>query len=108
MHLSFSSRRVRRRSRLSGSSPVSQDRASGFDLTTGNSELDFVLQAANGVYPLEVKSATNTKAKSLGVYMRGYAPALAFKSSLKNYSESRDVKSIPLYALGIALPPMLA
>ena len=80
----------------------------GFDLTTGNSELDFVLQAANGVYPLEVKSATNTKAKSLGVYMRGYTPALAFKSSLKNYSESRDVKSIPLYALGIALPPMLA
>ena len=73
----------------------------------GESELDFVVQAANGVYPLEVKSATNTKAKSLGVYMREYTPALAFKSSLKNYSESRDVKSIPLYALGIALPPML-
>ena len=35
-------------------------------------------------------------------------PAQAFKSSLKNYSDSRDVKSIPLYALGIALPSMLS
>ena len=50
----------------------------------------------------------NTKAKSMGVYMREYKPAKAFKSSLKNYSESRDVKSIPLYALGIALPSMLS
>ena len=47
-------------------------------------------------------------AKSLGVYMREYNPAQAFKSSLKNYSDSRDVKSIPLYALGIALPSMLS
>ena len=79
-------------------------------LTSGSgiSEIDFVVQGRNGVYPLEVKSATNTKAKSLGVYMREYRPVLAFKSSLKNYSDSRDVKSIPLYALGIALPPMLA
>ena len=74
----------------------------------GESELDFVVQAANGVYPLEVKSATNTKAKSLGVYMRAYKPVQAFKSSLKNYSDSRDIKSIPLYALGMALPQMLA
>ena len=74
----------------------------------GEAELDFVVQAANGVYPLEVKSATNTKAKSMGVYMREYKPVKAFKSSLNNYSESRDVKSIPLYALGIALPSMLS
>ena len=67
--------------------------------------IDF--QGSTGVYPLEVKSATNTKAKSLGVYMREYQPAQAFKSSLKNYSDSQDVKSIPLYALGIALPSML-
>lgn len=74
---------------------------------SGISEVDFVVQGRTGVYPLEVKSATNTKAKSLGVYMSEYQPAQAFKSSLKNYSDSRDVKSIPLYALGIALPSML-
>ena len=74
---------------------------------SGISEVDFVVQGSTGVYPLEVKSATNTKAKSLGVYMNEYQPAQAFKSSLKNYSDSRDVKSIPLYALGIALPSML-
>ena len=74
---------------------------------SGISEVDFVVQGRTGVYPLEVKSATNTKAKSLGVYMSEYQPTQAFKSSLKNYSDSRDVKSIPLYALGIALPPML-
>ena len=64
-----------------------------------------VIRPENVITRLDL--ATGNKAKSLGVYMRAYKPAKAFKSSLKNYSDSRDVKTIPLYALGIALPPML-
>ena len=64
----------------------------------GISEVDFVLQGRQAVYPLEVKSATNTKAKSLGVYMTAYQPKFAVKSSLKNFSVSRSVRSLPLYA----------
>ena len=64
----------------------------------GVSEVDFVVQGRSAVYPVEVKSATNTKAKSLGVYMNAYNPAFAVKTSLKNFSESRTVRSLPLYA----------
>ena len=66
----------------------------------GVSEVDFVVQGAKGVYPVEVKAATNTKAKSLGVYMAAYKPPFAVKTSLKNFSTSRDVRSLPLYAFG--------
>ena len=66
----------------------------------GVSEVDFVVQGAKGVYPVEVKAATNTKAKSLGVYRTAYKPPLAVKTSLKNFSTSRDVRSLPLYAFG--------
>lgn len=66
----------------------------------GVSEVDFVVQGAKGVYPVEVKAATNTKAKSLGVYMAAYKPVFAVKASLKNFSTSRDVRSLPLYAFG--------
>ena len=65
---------------------------------TGISEVDFVLQGRKATYPLEVKAATNTKAKSLGVYMNTYKPDFAIKSSLKNFSTSRSVRSLPLYA----------
>lgn len=64
----------------------------------GTAEVDFVVQGKSAVYPLEVKAATNTKAKSLGVYMSNYKPDFAIKSSLKNFSMSRDVRSLPLYA----------
>ena len=66
----------------------------------GVSEVDFVVQGAKGVYPVEVKAATNTKAKSLGVYMAAYKPPFAVKTSLKNFSMSRDVRSLPLYVFG--------
>ena len=66
----------------------------------GVSEVDFVVQGVKGVYPVEVKAATNTKAKSLGVYMAAYKPPFAVKTSLKNFSTSRDVRSLPLYAFG--------
>lgn len=69
----------------------------------GVSEVDFVVQGMASVSPLEVKSAANTKAKSLGVYMNAYHPAMALKSSLKNYSDTGDVRSIPLYALGLSI-----
>lgn len=70
---------------------------------TGVSEVDFVVQGKTSVSPLEVKSATNTKAKSLGVYMNAYRPELTLKSSLKNYSDTGGVRSIPLYALGLSI-----
>ena len=74
---------------------------------SGIAEVDFVLQGDRVACPLEVKAETNTKAKSLGVYMREYKPPLAMKSSIKGYSDSGDVRSVPLYALGILAPSIL-
>ena len=73
----------------------------------GTSEIDFVVQGSRAVYPVEVKSATNTKAKSLKVYIDTYNPPFAVKSSLKNYSGAGSVRSVPLYALGQLLGRMI-
>lgn len=67
---------------------------------SGTAEVDFVIQGADAVYPIEVKSATNTKAKSLTTYRQLYSPPFAIKSSLKDYSCEGNVHSLPLYALG--------
>jgi len=47
---------------------------------------------------VEVKSATNTKSKSLKYYREKYSPKLSMKISANNFNESNGVKSIPLYA----------
>ena len=45
-----------------------------------------------------VKSADNTKAKSLRVYMDTYHPVYAVKLSAKNFGTADDKMIIPLYA----------
>lgn len=75
---------------------------------SGIAEIDFIVQGTRAVYPIEVKSATNTKAKSLQVYSREFAPLFSVKSSLKNYSEDGIVKSIPLYALGLVIKDVIS
>ena len=82
--------------------------ASGFEpgywtAETGAAELDFVVQGEADITPIEVKSATNTKAKSLSVYRKAYRPMLSVKSSLKPYQRKNGVVSLPLYALGARL-----
>ena len=61
-------------------------------------EIDFVIQREGQLIPIEVKSADNTKAKSLKVYMDTYKPAYAIKLSAKNFSFEDNKKVVPLYA----------
>ena len=61
-------------------------------------EIDFVIQRDGGLIPIEVKSADNTKAKSLKVYMDTYQPAYAIKLSAKNFAFEDNKKIVPLYA----------
>lgn len=71
-------------------------------------ELDFLFQAVMSVVPTEVKAETNTRAKSLLSYCRKYAPSVAVRTSLNDYSrQTLDngtdtptiLLDIPLYAL---------
>ncbi len=60
-------------------------------------EIDFVIQRDGKLIPIEVKSADNTKAKSLMVYMETYKPDYAIKLYAKKFGLDDDKKTIPLY-----------
>ena len=61
-------------------------------------EIDFIIQRDGQLIPIEVKSADNTRAKSLKVYMDTYKPAYAIKLSAKNFGLEDNKKTVPLYA----------
>lgn len=61
-------------------------------------EIDFVIQREGRLIPIEVKSADNTRAKSLKVFMETYKPDYAIKLSAKNFGFQDGIKTVPLYA----------
>ncbi len=61
-------------------------------------EIDFIIQRNGQLIPIEVKSADNTRAKSLNLYMQSYKPAYAIKLSAKNFGFEDGKKTVPLYA----------
>lgn len=61
-------------------------------------EIDFIIQRDGQLIPVEVKSADNTRAKSLKVYIDTYKPAYAIKLSAKNFGFEDGKKTVPLYA----------
>ncbi|MEG0909678.1 MAG: DUF4143 domain-containing protein [Bacilli bacterium] len=64
------------------------------------SEIDFVLQSKNGlIIPVEVKSSTHTKSKSLNNYILKYNPKYSIRISEKNFGLNNNIKSVPLYAV---------
>lgn len=71
--------------------------------SSANAEIDFLTDHGGKITPIEVKSADNTKAKSLKLFCERYRPERAMKTSLKNVgmnlAGSTQVWSLPLYAL---------
>ena len=69
--------------------------------TKADAEMDFISDHEGVLFPIEVKSADNTKAKSLHIFCNRYHPKIAVKTSLKNVGDNVDgdthVWSIPLY-----------
>lgn len=66
--------------------------------TERGAEVDFVIQRDGKIIPIEVKSADNTKAKSLKVYIDTFKPEYAIKLSAKNFGFEDGKKTVPLYA----------
>ena len=67
---------------------------------SARSEVDFVIQMEKfGVVPIEVKSSTNTKAKSLKKYITEYKPKRAVRTSLNQYRVDGPIYDIPLYTI---------
>lgn len=70
-------------------------------------EIDYLFQLGTKVIPIEVKSGTNTKAKSLNVYQSLYNPELAIKVTRNNYSINQNFTNVPLYLFEIYLCNLL-
>jgi predicted AAA+ superfamily ATPase len=62
-------------------------------------EVDFVALLNDGIVPIEVKAATNVKARSLTVYRQKYQPKISIRTSLRNLKEDDGLWNIPLYML---------
>lgn len=68
--------------------------------TSDNSaEIDFVVQSNSCVVPIEVKSETNVKARSLSVYIDKYQPKYAIKTSMKSDVGGDRIYQLPLYLI---------
>ncbi len=61
-------------------------------------EVDFIIQRDGVIVPIEVKSAENTQAKSLKIFMETYKSNYAIKLSTRNFGFEGNKKSVPLYA----------
>ena len=66
--------------------------------SASEAEVDFIIQRQGSIVPIEVKSADNTRAKSLNTYIKRYRPEYALKVSSKNFSFEDGKKTVPLYA----------
>ncbi|MES2199964.1 MAG: AAA family ATPase [Chlamydiota bacterium] len=65
----------------------------------GVAEVDFLLEKDHEIYPLEVKSGTSQKKKSLLVYNQKYAPSKLIRASSMNLKHDGDIYNYPLYLI---------
>lgn len=63
-------------------------------------EIDFILQGAETVIPVEVKAEENLQAKSLKSYCAKYNPDYAVRTSMSDYREEDWMTNVPLYDIG--------
>ena len=61
-------------------------------------EVDFVMQRDMDIVGIEVKSGLNTRSRSLNVFSGKYNPAYNIRLSLKNFGQTGNLRSMPLYA----------
>ncbi len=62
-------------------------------------EIDFLVQLAGNVIPIEVKATENLQAKSLKVYAEKYKPNYVIRTSLSDFRKEDWLINLPLYAI---------
>lgn len=63
-------------------------------------ELDFIVQFANNIIPVEVKAEENLQAKSLKLYYQKFAPSVSIRTSMSDFRKDDWLTNLPLYAFG--------
>ena len=51
------------------------------------------------IIPLELTTRTNSKAKSLSVFMKKYTVKEAYRITENNFQIKKDIRYIPIYAI---------
>lgn len=62
-------------------------------------EIDFVIQCADKIIPIEVKAEENLKAKSLKTYVERNPGLKGIRFSMSDYRDQEWMENIPLYAV---------
>jgi len=65
--------------------------------SSGQAEVEFLLQRGDDVHPIEVKSGMSVRSKSMNVYRKLFEPRLAVRFSLKNLECRDGLLNVPLY-----------
>ena len=66
--------------------------------SNSDAEVDFVVQNANNIYPLEVKSGLSRNKKSLTSNAEKFNPEILFRLSPRNFTRDGKFINLPLYA----------
>ncbi len=62
-------------------------------------EIDFLIQKAGRIIPIEVKAEENLKAKSLRLFVETNKPETAYRLSMSDYRKENWMTNIPLYCV---------
>lgn len=72
---------------------------------TAQAEVDYVINLANQIIPIEVKSGVGSTLKSMHIFLETHTKSpCGIRFSLQNYSEHLKIRSYPLYAIRSILP----
>jgi predicted AAA+ superfamily ATPase len=62
-------------------------------------EVDFLIDTADGIIPVEVKSGKNKRSASMAAYIERFSPRYAIRITANNFGDANGIKSVPLYAV---------
>ena len=65
----------------------------------GNAEVDFLIDTGEEIIPIEVKAATNLKAKSLKAFCEKFKPKTAIRTAMTDYKQEEWLLNLPLWAV---------
>ncbi len=64
-----------------------------------NAEIDYLIQQAEHIVPIEVKAGTKGQMQSMYIFLKSHRAECGVRVSLENFSEYEQIKVFPLYAV---------
>ncbi len=64
-----------------------------------SAEVDFVVDAENELFPLEVKAGVSRRKTSLIIFGEKYSPPVLSRATLMNFKHQENLRNYPLYAV---------